>query len=92
MACKKKGGSKVGAVAGLAAAAVVAKKVMDNNPGGVQDLNGDGKVDVKDYAIAAKDAVKNIAEDVKEKAPELKEKAGQAVDFVKEKVEEFKED
>ena len=41
-------------VAGTVAAVKVTDKVKENNPGGVQDVNGDGKVDYKDYAIEAK--------------------------------------
>ena len=87
MACKKGNGVKKGvAVAGLAAAAAVAKKAIDNNPDGVKDVNGDGKVDYKDYIEVAKDAAMEVAKDAKDKAPELKEGAEKAFDLVKEKL------
>lgn len=87
MACKKGNGVKKGvAVAGLAAAAAVAKKAIENNPEGVKDVNGDGKVDYKDYIEVAKDAAKEVASDAKEKAPELKDGAEKAIEFVKEQL------
>ena len=56
-------------VAGTVAAVKVSEKVKKNNPGGVQDVNGDGKVDYKDYAIETKKAAKEVYAEVKEKAP-----------------------
>ena len=79
-------------VAGTVAAVKVTEKVKENNPDGVQDVNGDGKVDYKDYAIEAKKAAKEVYAEVKEKAPvvmaEAKEKGGQIYEDAKEKVKE----
>ena len=79
-------------VAGTVAAVKVTEKVKENNPEGVQDVNGDGKVDYKDYAIEAKKAAKEVYAEVKEKAPvvmaEAKEKGGQIYEDAKEKVKE----
>ncbi len=50
----------VGAVAGATVAAVrVSDKYKENNPDGVQDVNGDGKVDAKDKFEAVKQAAKD---------------------------------
>ena len=73
---------KGAAVAGTAVAAVkVADQIKADNPDGVQDLNGDGKVNYKDYAIAAKQAAAETFETAKEvvneKAEEIKEKANE---------------
>ena len=73
---------KTGAAAGTAVAGVkVAQRVKENNPEGVQDVNGDGRVDYKDKVIEAEKAAKEIFEETKarieEKEPEWKEKAGQ---------------
>ena len=68
-------------VAGTVAAVKVTEKVKENNPDGVQDVNGDGKVDYRDYAIEAKKAAKEVYAEVKEKAPvvmaEAKEKGSE---------------
>ena len=56
-------------VAGTVAAGKVTEKVKENNPEGVQDVNGDGKVDYKDYAIEAKKAAQEVYAEAKEKAP-----------------------
>ena len=56
-------------VAGTVAAVKVTEKVKENNPDGVQDVNGDGKVDYKDYAIEAKKAAKETYAEFKAKAP-----------------------
>ncbi len=54
---------------------------------GVQDVNGDGKVDFKDYvataAKAAEDVYHSAAETIKEKAPEYAQKAKDAAGDVK---------
>lgn len=54
---------------------------------GVQDVNGDGKVDFKDYlaaaAKAAGEACQSAADTVKEKAPEFAQKAKDAAGNVK---------
>ena len=77
-------------VAGTVAAVKVTEKVKENNPEGVQDVNGDGKVDYKDYAIEAKKAAKEVYAEVKEKAPvvmaEAKEKGSEFYQDAKEKV------
>ena len=56
-------------VAGTVAAVKVTEKVKENNPDGIQDVNGDGKVDYKDYAIEVKKAAKETYAEFKEKAP-----------------------
>ena len=79
-------------VAGTVAAVKVTEKVKENNPEGVQDVNGDGKVDYKDYVIEAKKAAKEVYAEAREKAPvvmaEAKEKGGQIYEDAKEKVKE----
>ena len=79
-------------VAGTVAAVKVTEKVKENNPEGVQDVNGDGKVDYKDYAIEAKKAAKEVYAEVKEKAPvvmaEAKEKGSEFYQDAKEKVKD----
>ena len=76
-------------VAGTVAAVKVGEKVKENNPDGVQDVNGDGKVDYKDYAIEAKKAAKEVYAEVKEKAPGVmanaKEKGGEIYEDAKER-------
>ena len=79
-------------VAGTVAAVKVGEKVKENNPDGVQDVNGDGKVDYKDYAIEAKKAAKEVYAEVKEKAPGVmanaKEKGSEFYQDAKEKVKD----
>ena len=79
-------------VAGTVAAVKVSEKVKENNPEGVQDVNGDGKVDYKDYAIEAKKAAKEVYAEVKEKAPVVmanaKEKGSEFYQDAKEKVKD----
>ena len=79
-------------VAGTVAAVQVTEKVKENNPDGVQDVNGDGKVDYKDYAIEAKKAAKEVYAEVKEKAPVVmanaKEKGSEFYQDAKEKVKD----
>ena len=79
-------------VAGTVAAVKVTEKVKENNPEGVQDVNGDGKVDYKDYAIEAKKAAKEVYAEVREKAPvvmaEAKEKGSEFYQDAKEKVKD----
>ena len=79
-------------VAGTVAAVKVTEKVKENNPNGVQDVNGDGKVDYKDYAIEAKKAAKEVYAEVKQKAPgvmaEAKEKGSELYQDAKETVKE----
>ena len=72
-------------VAGTVAAVKVTEKVKENNPDGVRDVNGDGKVDYRDYAIEAKKAAKEVYAEVREKAPGVMAEA-------KEKGAEFYED
>ncbi len=72
-------------VAGTVAAVKVGEKVKENNPDGVQDVNGDGKVDYKDYVIEAKKAAKETYAEFKEKAPSVMAEA-------KEKGAEFYQD
>lgn len=79
-------------VAGTVAAVKVTEKVKENNPDGIQDVNGDGKVDYKDYAIEAKKAAKEVYAEVKEKAPVVmanaKEKGSEFYQDAKEKVKD----
>ena len=79
-------------VAGTVAAVKVTEKVKENNPDGVQDVNGDGKVDYRDYAIEAKKAAKEVYAEVKEKAPVVmanaKEKGSEFYQDAKEKVKD----
>ena len=79
-------------VAGTVAAVKVTEKVKENNPEGVQDVNGDGKVDYRDYAIEAKKAAKEVYAEVKEKAPVVmanaKEKGSEFYQDAKEKVKD----
>ncbi len=79
-------------VAGTVAAVKVTEKVKENNPEGVQDVNGDGKVDYKDYAIEAKKAAKEVYAEAREKAPvvmaEAKEKGSEFYQDAKEKVKD----
>ena len=79
-------------VAGTVAAVKVTEKVKENNPEGVQDVNGDGKVDYRDYAIETKKAAREVYAEVKEKAPgvvaDAKEKGGQIYEDAKKKVQD----
>ena len=79
-------------VAGTVAAVKVTEKVKENNPDGVQDVNGDGKVDYKDYAIETKKAAKEVYAEVKEKAPGVmanaKERGSEIYEDAKEKVKD----
>ena len=79
-------------VAGTVAAVKVTEKVKENNPDGVQDVNGDGKVDYKDYVIEAKKAAKETYAEFKEKAPgvvaEAKEKGAEIYKDAKKTVQE----
>ena len=79
-------------VAGTVAAVKVTEKVKENNPEGVQDVNGDGKVDSRDYAIEAKKAAKEVYDEAREKAPvvmaDAKEKGGQIYEDAKKKVQD----
>lgn len=81
----------IGVVAGTTVAAVkVADQVKENNPNGVGDVNGDGKVDAKDYFEEVKKAAVEVYQDattaIKEKAPVLTQKAKDAAEDVKEAV------
>ena len=79
-------------VAGTVAAVKVTEKVKENNPDGVQDVNGDGKVDYKDYVIEAKKAAKETYAEFKEKAPgvvaEAKEKGSELYEDAKKTVKD----
>ena len=79
-------------VAGTVAAVKVTEKVKENNPEGVQDVNGDGKVDYKDYAIEAKKAAQEVYAEAKEKAPgvmaEAKARGSEIYADAKDKVKE----
>lgn len=79
-------------VAGTVAAVKVGEKVKENNPDGVQDVNGDGKVDYKDYAIETKKAAQEVYAQVKEKAPvvmaEAKEKGSALYEDAKKTVKD----
>lgn len=74
----------IGVTAGATVAAVrVADKYKENNPDGVQDVNGDGKVDAKDVlsevAKAATEVYHEAADSISQKAPECAQKAKDAV-------------
>lgn len=81
----------IGVTAGATVAAVkVAEQVKENNPNGVQDVNGDGKVDAKDYFEEVKKATVEVYQEasaaIKQKAPEFSQKAKETADDVKEAV------
>ena len=81
----------IGVTAGATVAAVkVAEQVKENNPDGVQDVNGDGKVDAKDYFEEVKKAAVEVYQEatstIKEKAPVVTQKAKDAAEDVKEAV------
>ena len=79
-------------VAGTVAAVKVGEKVKENNPDGVQDVNGDGKVDYKDYAIEVKKAAQETYAAFREKAPgvmaEAKEKGSALYEDAKKTVKD----
>ena len=77
----------IGVTAGATVAAVrVADKYKENNPNGVQDVNGDGKVDAKDVlsevAKAATEVYHDAVDTIQQKAPEYTKKAKDAADEV----------
>ena len=81
----------IGVTAGATVAAVkVAEQVKENNPNGVPDVNGDGKVDAKDYFEEVKKATVEVYQEataaIKQKAPEFSQKAKDAAGDVKEVV------
>ena len=81
----------IGVTAGATVAAVkVAEQVKENNPDGVQDVNGDGKVDAKDYFEEVKKAAVEVYQEatatIKEKAPVVTQKAKDAAEDVREAV------
>ena len=56
---------RVGATAGATVAAMkVAEKYKKNNPNGVGDVNGDGKVDSADVLIEVGKAAREVYDDV----------------------------
>ncbi len=70
----------IGVTAGATVAAVrVADKYKQNNPDGVPDVNGDGKVDYEDKLLEVKRAASEVYTEAKEKAPEYAQKAKDAV-------------
>ena len=79
-------------VAGTVAAVKVGEKVKENNPDGIQDVNGDGKVDYKDYAIEVKKAAQETYAAFREKAPgvmaEAKARGSEIYADAKDKVKE----
>ena len=82
----------VGVTAGATVAAVrVADKYKENNPGGVGDVNGDGKTDARDVlcevAKAAGEVYDSAAAAVKEKTPQYTKKAQDAAKKVEDTVE-----
>ena len=77
----------IGAVAGTTVAAMkVSEKYKENNPEGVKDVNGDGKVDAVDVltevAKAATEVYTEVADSVKEKAPQVIETVKQTADDI----------
>lgn len=79
-------------VAGTVAAVKVGEKVKENNPDGVKDVNGDGKVDYKDYVIETKKAARETYAEFREKAPgvmaEAKEKGSELYEDAKKTVKD----
>ena len=79
-------------VAGTVAAVKVTEKVKENNPDGVKDVNGDGKVDYQDYAIEAQKAAQETYAQFKEKAPgvmaEAKERGAEIYEDAKKTVKD----
>lgn len=81
----------IGVTVGATVAAVkVADQVKENNPNGIQDVNGDGKVDAKDYFQEVKKAAVEVYQEasatVQQKAPEFTQKAKDAAEDVKDAV------
>ena len=77
----------IGAVAGTTVAAMkVSEKYKENNPEGIKDVNGDGKVDAVDVltevAKAATEVYTEVADSVKEKAPQVIETVKQTADDI----------
>ncbi len=75
----------IGVTAGATVAAMkVAQTCRENNPGGVQDSNGDGRVDAKDVlakvAKSATEVYSGAAAAIREKGPVYAWKAKAAVD------------
>ena len=73
----------IGVTAGATVAAVrVADRYKENNPNGVQDVNGDGKVDVMDVlsevAKAGTEVYHEAADSFSQKAPGYAQKAKDA--------------
>lgn len=87
----------IGVTAGATVAAVrVSDKYKENNPNGVQDVNGDGKVDSKDVMIEVKKAASEVYNEasakIKEKTPEYKETFNNTMQQAKDKVNSVVED
>lgn len=83
----------IGATAGATVAAVkVAEKYKENNPGGVQDVNNDGKVDVKDVVAEVAKAATEVYHDAAEGLAGIKEKASEYVEKGKDAVSDAAED
>ncbi len=75
----------IGVTAGATVAAVrIADKYKENNPDGVKDANGDGKVDALDVLSEVKKAATEVYNDAaagfKEKAPVYAQQVKDAVD------------
>ena len=75
----------IGVTAGATVAAMkVAQTYKENNPDGVQDSNGDGKVDAKDVfsevSKAATEVYHDAAAAIREKGPVYAQKAKAVVD------------
>jgi TRAP-type mannitol/chloroaromatic compound transport system substrate-binding protein len=71
----------IGVTVGATVAAVkVAEQYKENNPNGVQDVNGDGKVDVRDVASEVVKAATEVYHDaeaaIRQKAPVVTGKVG----------------
>ena len=83
----------IGITAGATVAAVrVADKYKENNPNGVGDVNGDGKVDAKDMFEEVKKAATEVYQDatstMSQKAPEYAQKAKETAETVVEKAKD----
>jgi len=81
----------IGVTVGATVAAVkVADQVKENNPDGIKDVNGDGKVDAKDYFEEVKKAAVEVYQEasasIQQKAPEFTHRAKDTAEDVKDAV------
>ncbi len=86
----------IGVVAGATAAAMkVSEKYKKNNPDGLQDTDGDGKVDIDDVVTEVTKAATEVYNDASAKAKDVaagaKKKAGELVEQAPETFEKVKQ-